>query len=85
MRDAVCEKGGEVVEGWDLPEINQELCTFCGQCVTACPYDAVRLTDAGPVIARPEACSYCGVCEEICPEGAIRLPYIIIWGEDQEA
>lgn len=64
---------------WNLPEINLARCTRCGLCAAHCPTQAVAMTDAGPVIARPEACTYCTDCEAACPQAAIRCPFEIVW------
>ena len=44
-------------------------CTLCGQCVEACPFDAMRIVDEQVKITA--ACKACGVCVETCPEDAI--------------
>jgi hydrogenase-4 component H len=66
--------------------LNPDLCTHGAQCVTACPTDAITLTDdaeqMGPT--KSEAgrtrwevdhakCLFCGLCQEVCPTGAITL------------
>jgi len=53
-----------------------EGCTACGDCLTACPYDAIAMTeDGGRRIATisPTGCKGCGGCVPICPENAIDL------------
>lgn len=67
-----------------MPEIDMELCTGCGDCVSACPQHAVSLEQGKPQLDE-ELCAYCGDCEDICPVGAIALPYeIIVLPPDEE-
>ena len=66
-----------VEEIW-LPQIDKELCTACGDCIAACPTDALALVDGLAVLAEPAACNYHGDCETICPVDAIALPYQIL-------
>jgi len=47
-------------------------CVGCGDCVSACPNDALKLTDEGIVIDR-DACEACGTCVEACDVGALEL------------
>jgi len=61
--------------------IKSELCTGCGACVTACPYDAIELSEratgqggTGAMVA--EKCDLCAgssgpECVAACPTGAI--------------
>ncbi len=66
-----------------FPQISEELCTGCGDCVFACPTDALALesrmdcTVEVAVVSNPAACNYCAECETICPVDAIALPYQI--------
>jgi len=48
--------------------IDPELCVQCGECVEACPHDAI---DEEKFVIDPERCQKCGVCEEVCPTEAI--------------
>ncbi len=53
-------------------EINNTLCTSCGECVRICETRDIEMTDQG---ARPlgSNCSECGHCVAICPTCAIEL------------
>jgi pyruvate formate lyase activating enzyme len=44
-------------------------CTRCGDCVVACPNDALKMTDAG-IVRDYGRCVACGRCVEACPNGA---------------
>jgi heterodisulfide reductase subunit A len=51
-------------------------CTACGDCLPACPYDAISMTtvDGRAVAVISEAtCKGCGGCVPVCPEDAIDL------------
>ena len=63
-----------------LPEIDEDACTGCGDCVTVCPTDALALAGGKAVMAHPELCIYDGECEPVCPVAAIQLPYVIVLG-----
>jgi MinD superfamily P-loop ATPase len=58
--------------------IREKTCSGCGECVSHCRFDALRLEGqtAGKVTARvdPAACEGCGVCVWVCPEEAIDFP-----------
>ncbi len=42
------------------------LCTFCGLCVSACPVNALSVSDNGPILDE-EVCIHCSLCFENCP------------------
>jgi heterodisulfide reductase subunit A len=51
-------------------------CTACGDCLTACPYDAISMAEADgrpTAVISPTGCKGCGGCVPICPENAIDL------------
>jgi ferredoxin len=64
-----------------LPEIHEGSCTGCGQCVNACPVDAMSLVSANnprkpkakKARLREEICLGCGLCVSACQEKHIAL------------
>ncbi len=54
------------------PAIIVEQCTGCGECVHACPDNALKIDDEKVNIDR-SACSACGNCIPSCPEDAITV------------
>ena len=64
-----------------IPEIAQPDCTGCGQCLAACPVEAIALVSANDP-QRPqrrhaglveERCLGCGLCVRNCPQQVIRM------------
>ena len=55
--------------------VNRELCKGCGDCVAACPNEAIRLSD-GKAFIDQEKCSSCQICAEVCPTGALQIATI---------
>ena len=57
-------------------EINDGLCTWCGACDKACPFDAItKIILEGKEIAsvNTAVCKGCGMCLPVCPVNAIQL------------
>lgn len=46
-------------------------CTGCGECVTACPFQCINLSDNKAVIS--DDCRLCGICVGVCPTNAIEM------------
>jgi NAD-dependent dihydropyrimidine dehydrogenase PreA subunit len=53
-------------------QVDEDLCVNCGDCVEACPFDAIEMGEDG-VEGDLRKCMGCGVCVSVCPEGAISL------------
>ncbi len=56
--------------------VEPDACTACGDCLTACPYDAISMAEEGDrhfAVISPTGCKGCGGCVPICPENAIDL------------
>ncbi len=48
-------------------------CLGLGDCVRACPFDALRIGDGGIAQVDVEKCTGCGVCIATCPKDLFRL------------
>ena len=49
---------------------DEDACTACGKCVSACHYNALALIK-GKVLFFPELCHACGACVVACPSDAV--------------
>jgi nitroreductase/NAD-dependent dihydropyrimidine dehydrogenase PreA subunit len=56
-------------------EIDRDLCTGCGLCVTVCPTGTISLAE-GKATASGEESISCGHCEAVCPQKAIHVSAI---------
>ncbi len=52
--------------------IDAEKCSGCGECVEACPLDAIEIQDDVAVVDE-DTCGDCGACAEVCPSEAITV------------
>lgn len=84
----VCPFGAIWMNEEDLPVVDEDKCTACGKCVTACPKKLFSLVpvekkyavrckslDLGKVVlgACSVGCIACGKCVKACPVGAIKV------------
>ncbi len=53
-----------------VPQINEELCDYCGECSKFCRYNALAITQ-DVIMFFPELCHSCGGCMIVCPKNAI--------------
>ena len=54
-------------------EIDEEKCTGCGQCVTACAEGAIEIIDGVAKVVADKYCDGLGACIGDCPEDALRI------------
>lgn len=52
--------------------IDLESCSGCGECVEACPLEAIEIQDEKAVVDE-ETCGDCGACADVCPNEAITV------------
>jgi formate hydrogenlyase subunit 6/NADH:ubiquinone oxidoreductase subunit I len=58
------------------PELFPDKCTYCGECVKACPSGVIWLKkehEEKTLTLSICGCIFCGRCEEVCPSKAISL------------
>jgi heterodisulfide reductase subunit A2 len=59
-----------------IAKIDNDLCTWCGACEEACPFDAIKMVkDEKKDVAaiNNSVCKGCGICLPVCPVNAINL------------
>ena len=53
-----------------VPEVDEEKCTYCGKCAEVCAYHAIAVFSE-QVLVFPQLCHGCSACSYLCPENAI--------------
>ncbi len=59
-----------------IAEVDRNLCSWCGKCQEACPYDAIIMEkrgEKGIASVNNSVCKGCGMCLPVCPYNAIDL------------
>jgi len=54
----------------NVPEIDEDKCTYCGKCADFCHFKALAILPEKALVF-PEMCHACGGCARVCPESAI--------------
>jgi len=64
-----CSEG----ENQSMPaSVDAEKCSACGECVDACPLDAITIEEDHAVVD-DQTCGDCGACVEVCPTESISV------------
>ncbi len=51
-----------------IPEIDPEVCTFCGKCTEVCAFNAIMMVKSiNHIQVLPDLCHSCGACSHFCP------------------
>jgi len=51
--------------------VDHDTCTLCGECIPACPFEALEIKEGRLVVL--ETCTLCGACVPVCPVAALSL------------
>ena len=73
---SVLGKGNWIVEPL-IAQVNEDLCSGCRICESACGFNAIRVEKFGDKTLAKVAeglCRGCGVCSSACPMDAIKMP-----------
>lgn len=72
-------KNAIVSSNWVI-EIDEETCSGCGKCETACPVDAIEMVkyeqggkNRQKAVSNAEVCLGCGVCPTVCKTGSAEM------------
>ncbi len=52
--------------------VDLETCTGCGECLEACPLDAIEIENDKAVVDG-DVCGDCGACVDVCPTESITV------------
>lgn len=59
-----------------VAEVDHEVCSWCGKCAEACPFDAIEKQEVNGkevAVINTSVCKGCGMCTPVCPVDAIDL------------
>ncbi|MFW5861822.1 MAG: 4Fe-4S binding protein [Spirochaetota bacterium] len=60
-----------LIDGYFMAITHRRKCTGCGECVSACPFDARSIIEGKSITS--DNCYGCGLCTGVCPEDAITM------------
>jgi len=52
---------------------DEEKCIDCGECISLCPVDAIKMEEDWTVELDNQKCIGCGFCTTSCPTKAIKI------------
>ena len=55
-----------------LPQLNYDSCIDCGECIEACPINAIS-RNSDKIVIDKDVCLGCGVCVRSCPNNSLSL------------
>ena len=55
------------------PDVDEESCKKCGDCIEACPVKAIEMENHNYPIINQKGCIRCFCCTEVCPYGAMKI------------
>ncbi|MGC8913407.1 MAG: 4Fe-4S dicluster domain-containing protein [Thermoplasmata archaeon] len=66
--DACKHNAIRIVDG--KVQVLQKFCNGCGECVSACPFGAIKMH---PRVKKAIKCDFCGKCVEFCPPKVLQM------------
>jgi heterodisulfide reductase subunit A len=67
-----------IIASGSICEVDEKKCIGCGQCISACTYDAIAFAETRQgkkAVVNPVLCKGDGLCNAKCPTGAIQLKH----------
>lgn len=59
-----------------VAEVDNDVCSWCGKCAEACPFDAIEKQEVNGkevAVINTSVCKGCGMCTPVCPVDAVDL------------